>query len=76
MTVQDVLDIYEAEENYVVQSIINKSYEDLGCTYKWLCKNTGGGAFRREIFISTTGTGTLVERTVIEYTEISEAKWE
>lgn len=73
MTVQDVLDIYEAEDSYVSNSMVNKSYDDNGCTYKWLAR-AGSKAFRREVFMCTTGTGTLTGRTAVEYIEIDEAK--
>jgi len=73
MTVQDVLDLYIAEDNYVENSMINKSSNDEGCTYKWLFKNTSGSGFRREIFISieeAVSGETLEDRTVISYIEI------
>ena len=75
MTVQDVLDDYMAEDRYVGSSMINKSYNDYGCTYKWLFRKKLGvaDAFRREIFISTTGTGDVPGRTVVEHVEIMEA---
>lgn len=74
MTVQDILDAYIAEASYVTHSMINKSYDDLGCAYKWLCQNAGG-AFRREVFIATTTTEEAVEdRTVDTYVEINDAK--
>ena len=73
MTVQDILDIYINEDNYIPNSLLNKSYDDYGCTYKWLCKQDNT-AFRREIFIATEGTGTLEDRTVITYIEIKEVK--
>jgi len=74
MTVQDVLDLYMAEENYVEGSIINKSFDDEGCTYKWLSSNSAKTAFRREVFIHTSTTGTLEDRTVVNYREIADAK--
>jgi len=74
MTVQEVLDLYMAEENYVDGSIINKSFDDEGCVYKWLSSNTAQTAFRREVFIHTSTTGTLENRTVINYVEIADAK--
>ena len=39
MTVQEVLNIYLAEDNYVDGSMINKSFDDEGCVYKWLSSN-------------------------------------
>lgn len=73
MTVQEVLDIFQSEDTYVGKSMVNKSYDDNGCTYKWLAKQ-GTKAFRREVFICTTGTGELTGRTAVEYVEINEAK--
>ena len=73
MTIQDVLDLYEAEENYVGNSMINKSFDDNGATYKWLSLNDNG-AFRREVFMCTSTTGTLEERVVDKYVEINDAQ--
>jgi len=74
MTVQEALDTFTCETNYVTNSIISKSYDDNGCTYKWLHKNKDSSAFRREVFIATTGTGAVLGRTVIEFVEIGEAR--
>ena len=75
MTVQDVLDAYTGEANYIANSMIVKSFDDNGATYKWLCKNSNGaGAFRREIFIATSTTGTLEDRTVTTHVEISDPR--
>jgi len=74
MTVQDILDEHTGEANYIVNSMIVKSFDDNGCTFKYLCQNSGGaGAFRREIFIATSTSGIPIEeRTVITHVEISE----
>lgn len=70
MTVKDVLDIYRLEDNYVQNSMLNQSYNDLGCTYKWFSRNTKS-AFRRELFIATSTTEEDIEdRTILEYIEI------
>lgn len=76
MTVQDVLDIFTAETNYVANSMISKSFDDKGCVFVWLCHNhdTNSSAFRREIFIATSTTGDLFGRTVIEYVEVAEPR--
>jgi len=74
MTVKDILDSYKAGTNYVVNSMIVKSYDDYGCTYKWLCINNSKIAFRKQIFIATTGTETLEDRTVLVYVDIGEAR--
>ena len=74
MTVQDVLDLYEAEENYIPHSMIIKSFDDVGCTYKLLIRNKGISAMRKEIFMATTTTGTLEERLVETYVEIGDAQ--
>ena len=74
MTVQEVLNIYLAEDNYVDGSMINKSFDDEGCVYKWLSSNNANSAFRREIFIHTSTTGTLEDRIVINYIEIADAR--
>ena len=73
MIVQDVLDLYMAEDNYVEHSMINKSFNDEGCVYKWIDKNTTGNGFRREVFISieeAVSGETLEDRTVISYIEV------
>ena len=72
MIVSEILDTIKAGNDYVVNSLINKSFDDLGATYKWL-ERMREKAARREIFISTTGTGTLEGRTVIEFLELDEA---
>jgi len=75
MIVQEVIDIFKAETNYVGKSMINKSFNDEGCTFKWLAKN-GISALRREVFISTVVDPEvdLLNRTVIEYVEIGDAQ--
>ena len=73
MTVKNVIDSYKADTNYVINSMILKSYDDYGCTYKWLCTNDTNIAFRREVFIATEGTGTLEDRTVLKYVDIDTA---
>ena len=75
MTVQDVLDEIEAYDNYVTNSLINKSFDDRGCTYIWLAKNAQTSAFRQEMFIATSNSiSPLEDRTVITYVTIGEAR--
>lgn len=74
MTVQEVLDIYTADDLYVENSMVNKSYDDTGCVFVFLWHNRGNTAYRRELFIATTGTGDLEDRTATNYVEINEAR--
>lgn len=74
MIVSDVLDIYKDEQNYVENSMIDVSYDDLGCVFKFLNILPGNKfAIRREIFIATSTAGTLEDRTVITYIELDHA---
>lgn len=75
MTVNDILDIFIEEETYMEHSMLNKSYDDLGCTYKWVSKLPGNKrGNRREIFIATSTTEEdIKDRTVISYIELDHA---
>ena len=76
MTVQDILNLYMTDDNYIVNSMIVKSSNSIGCTYKWLysspcCNNTEiKNAFRRELYIATEPGEILEERTVITSVEV------
>ena len=77
MIVKDKLDEIKAEEGYISGSLIVKSSDDNGVTYKWLCRyNTNNNfAYRREIFINTTTTEENIEdRTIGLSIEINPAK--
>jgi len=67
MTVSDMLDNLKEETQYVVNSMILKSYDDNGCTYKYLSEYKTDHAVRKEVFMATTGTGDLEGRTVTEW---------
>ena len=72
MNVQNILDTYTPEESYVINSMIIKSFDNLGCTYKWLCRSPNNTAFRREVFIATnTYEETIESRTVITSIEVT-----
>ena len=70
MIVQNILDIYKAEENYIINSMIVRSYDETGCVFQWLSKNNNNLAAIRKVFIGTTGTEILEERNAIIYVEI------
>ena len=70
MIVQNILDIYKAEENYIINSMIVRSYDEIGCVFQWLSKNNNNLAAIRKVFIGTTGTEILEERNAIIYIEI------
>lgn len=75
MIVSDVLNGIKADTNYVINSLIVKSFNDDGCTFKWLTATTGNSAIRKEIFIATSNvTENLEDRTVITAVEIGEAQ--
>lgn len=76
MLVSEKLTALKAEPDYVANSMILKSSNSEGCTYKWLSLNPSGTfAVRREIFISTSTTEETVEsRTIISSIEISPAE--
>ena len=71
MIVSQVLATYTGEANYMVNSMILKSSNDTGCTYKWLFKHNSAMAKRREVFIATSTTEDTVEsRTVVTSIEV------
>jgi len=74
MTIKELLDEFREQDNYVENSMINKSFDDKGCTFKWLVKTNNKG-FRREIFISTSNiTDNLEDRTVSTYLEVTDPR--
>jgi len=74
MIVQDVIDVYTAEGNYISNSMVKKSSDNLGCTFKWICR-MGNTAFRREVFIATSTTeDDVTQRTVTEHIEVLPAE--
>lgn len=71
MLVSELLTTIAAEEGYTTGSLILKSSNDAGCTYKWLTKRPDGkSSFRRELFIATSGTGDIETRTVVDSIEV------
>jgi len=78
MIISELVTQIEARTDYVSASLINKGFDDTGTTYKWLERQTLPNgrqrAFRKEYFVSTSGTGSLESRTVLEYIEVVEAQ--
>jgi len=82
MTVQDVLNIITARITYIPQSILLKSSDESGATYKWLegivaWELCAGTSLRCELFVATDYADKdkeVAERTVIVYTEVFPAK--
>jgi hypothetical protein len=56
MIVSDVLTTVTSDAKYVAGSMILKSSNSTGCTYKYLWKFSDLTAVRREVFISTSTT--------------------
>ncbi len=75
MIVSELLATITADANYVANSLVLKSFDDVGATYKWLFRNpTGTAAYRREIFIATSGASDLEARTVVDNIEVIPAE--
>ena len=51
MTIQDKIDAIEAGTDYVPNSLVVKSFDERGCTFKWLEKNIYDTADRKQNFI-------------------------
>lgn len=74
MLVSDILTAVKARVGYVTNSLVVKSYDDLGCTYKWLLR-CGSFAKRHELFIATSTTEDAIEtRTAIDSVDVEPAK--
>jgi len=79
MLVSEILNGIKLEEGYVTNSLVLKSYDTLGGTYKYLVKLSSIhelSAYRKEIFIAANGIegDGFVDRTVITYIEVKEAR--
>ena len=79
MLVSEILNGIKLEEGYVTNSLVLKSYDTLGGTYKYLVKLSSiheSSAYRKEVFIAANGTegDSFVNRTVITYIEVKEAR--
>ena len=75
MTVNDVVTIIKAETNYVANSLVLKSYDETGCTYKFLGMVNATYAKRRQFFIATSTTEqNITTRTVTAYVEVVPAE--
>jgi len=82
MTVQDLLNLILARTTYITQSLILKSVDDYGVTYKWLegtisCEMCSGSSMRYEMFVATDYADKdkdITERTTIVSTEVYPAK--
>lgn len=74
MTVREKLEIIEAESGYVINSLILKSYDDYGGTWKWLQKSVQGFGYRREIFLAFEGSGDIMDKTILDEIEILPAR--
>jgi hypothetical protein len=71
MLVSDVLTTLKSDANYVANSMVLKSSDNLGCTYKYLGMVNATYAKRREWFISTSTTeDDVTTRTVIGSVEV------
>lgn len=74
MLVSELVSSYKAESGYVTNSLIEKSHDDYGVTYKWLFKRDDTIAYRREMFIAAEGAGDPMDRTVIMNIEVIPAE--
>ena len=74
MTVGELLATYRATTGYITNSLIIKSYDAVGATYKYLLEYSPGKAYRKEVFIATEAGDDLEARTVITSIEISPAE--
>ena len=77
MIVKDKLDEIKAETGYITGSLLLKSADDSGVTYKWLFQYIIDKPFaiRREIFMNTTTTEENIEdRTIALAIEVNPAK--
>ena len=70
MTVAELVASLETTDGYVTNSMLLKSFDDRGATYKYLFEYKTDLAIRKEIFIATTGTGDLDDRTVTKWVYI------
>jgi hypothetical protein len=77
MLVSELLTAIKAREDYVTNSLLLKSNDTLGGTYKWLATSdkTEMTAGRKEIFIAAEGTegDDFTTRTVITSVEVISA---
>jgi hypothetical protein len=79
MLVSELLAAIKLETGYITNSLIEKSHDTHGGTYKYLVRFPAVNAthsYRKEIFIAAEGTenDNFGERTVIESVEVREAK--
>jgi hypothetical protein len=74
MLVSELLTNFKAESGYVVNSMILKSSDSIGATYKWLIEYKTGLAVRKEIFIATESGDVVEDRVVIKYVDIAPAE--
>ncbi len=76
MKVSDLLISIAENSDYVANSLLLKSSDNKGCSYKWLIK-AGDIAYRKQIFIALDPEESeleLLDKTVINYIEVSPAK--
>ena len=75
MLVSDVLTTLKSESTYVANSMVLKSADNLGCTYKCLGMVNVTYAKRREWFLATSTTeDDVTTRTVTSYVEVVPAE--
>jgi len=77
-TLQDEMDTIEGGTDYVPNSLIIKSFDNNGLTFKWLESNVSGTADRKQKFIEldeseATTIIKLLDRTAVSSIMISEA---
>lgn len=74
-TVQEMINLIESQQNYVLGSLIIKNYDDRGLVLKWLIKNNDI-AERKEIFVQLNEDESHIDvklRSALESIEIQPA---
>jgi hypothetical protein len=78
MIVSEFLSNLKSQNDYINNSLILKSSDNFGCTYKYLILSGDDAiAIRKEIFIELDETESelnLLEKTIVNYIEVNPAK--
>jgi hypothetical protein len=70
MKILNLLDTIRNNNDYVINSLYLKSYNNCGCVYKWLVR-AENIAYRKEIFIAyAIDELSLEEKEILDYIEI------
>lgn len=72
MIIKEYLNSIESNPNYIVGSLYLKSWDNTGCVYKWLEKNSIG-SFRKQVFITLNPEESdieLINKTFIDSIDI------